>query len=74
MADKNSAFGGSPAQYSYIVKAIELSLLRSLEVDARFLAKRRCDNELVKIVVSLKANAHALTNDWLCVRERVGAE
>ena len=58
VTDQNPAFGGSPTQYRHIVKTIELGALRGLEVNARLPAKRRGDNELVKVVVGLIANAH----------------
>jgi hypothetical protein len=35
-----------------------MSVLRSFEVDARFLPKRRGHNEQVQVVVGLKADAH----------------
>jgi hypothetical protein len=58
VANQNSAFGGCAAQYSHVVKTIELSALRGPKVDGRFLAKHSGHNELVKVVIGLIADAH----------------
>ncbi len=58
MTHQNSALGGSAAQYSQVVKTIKLCALRGFEVDGRFLAKCRSDNELVEVVVGLIADTH----------------
>jgi len=43
-----------------VVETIELGALRGLEVDAGLLAKCRCHDELVEVVVGLIADAHRL--------------
>jgi hypothetical protein len=58
VADRNSVLGGSPAQYSHVIKTIELGVLRSFKVDTRFLTKCCGHNEPIKVVVGLIADGH----------------